>query len=929
LSQVKTLPITATRWLSLLLCAITAATITVFLSKVGFVQKAYSSLGAILNANPVLHYSSALLAGIGIKLLLDKFYISHPKRSIGFNWRYPPVTIAVLVSLLLTALYVINTVSKLDEATLYARSFMSLKYLALTFIAMLITVIYQIKLYTKKPIFTAVLVALSATFIIFAVNLADTTPAFNVFMYLAASYFILAAYLLFDEYRQSKQPSIITEKEDVTIQVNPELNSLKDFQKWFADDRPIVHKSDLEPDLQVYADRIYNRLLKGGDEYQQQPLAQHIALCGSFGCGKSSIVNAIANDLKTLPEKDVVWIHSDISTWGAESGSVAHVLLGHIIDDISQYIDMCAFRALPKHYTEALKSGGSVFQFASTLLTGPVDSDTRFQMLNDVLETTCNKVLITLQDVDRGTGNENEKRLNDIAALLDRLKGKGLNNINFIIAMGNSKKEEVEVLSKIADHIENIAVLDHTKLICKWAELNTKKVFDNQMKLLVNPSHVCFESFLKSEPLSFNSITYKPAQISSNLIGSIRILKRVMRRVDSCWTKDRLLGEVSFDSLLLLMVLREFSPYTFNTLISEYKKLDSISLLDKVFEPPLPPEALFKRIIKKVELIPEQFSLELLLKFLLGIDNSNSTASYREQGLNYKIKGINYLERVLLENVPETELRDQVVFKNYFEPSPSSMDSLIHKILAHENWAISFGRFGKCFCLGSSQEEVSRRKNFALGILSAQGEKNTELLLKSEAFENLLVKVAEDGGLEDILTKLVLLNSSEHLLDTIIIKYHELLKRQLSMLGYSPSSSEVIKTAEIFDFLEQYKSHTEKINIIEFLEIHFQHLCIESIRILIEYITIQKLICLEQNYLNEYSKSYIEIICKVRSHKAYKLLAEFTLDSSAKSDSVKEHIKTLSLEEKDGIKAGIKNLPEFELGRVHKNQTLISMGLNY
>ena len=85
MSQSQTLPIPAMRWLSLLLCAITAATITVFLSKVGFVQKAYASWGAILNTNPVLHYSSAFLAGIGIKLLLDKFYISHPKRSIGFN----------------------------------------------------------------------------------------------------------------------------------------------------------------------------------------------------------------------------------------------------------------------------------------------------------------------------------------------------------------------------------------------------------------------------------------------------------------------------------------------------------------------------------------------------------------------------------------------------------------------------------------------------------------------------------------------------------------------------------------------------------------------------------------------------------------------------------------------------------------------------
>ncbi len=116
------------RWLSLLLCAITAATITIFLSKVGFVQKAYASWSAILNTNPVLHYSSAFLAGIGIKLLLDKFYISHPKRSIRFSWRYPPVTIAVWLSISALLIYLfVNAAYRpyfIDDDLLFS----SLKY---------------------------------------------------------------------------------------------------------------------------------------------------------------------------------------------------------------------------------------------------------------------------------------------------------------------------------------------------------------------------------------------------------------------------------------------------------------------------------------------------------------------------------------------------------------------------------------------------------------------------------------------------------------------------------------------------------------------------------------------------------------------------------------------------------------------------------
>ena len=579
MSQVKTLPITATRWLSLLLCAITAATITVFLSKVGFVQESYASWGTILHANPVLHYSAAFLAGIGIKLLLDKFYISHPKRSIGFNWRYPPVTIAVLASLFIAAFYILNTAPKLDEAALYAQSFISLKYLVLTFVGMLTTVIYQAKLYTQKPIFTAVLVALSLIYIVFAVSLADITSAFNVFMYLAASYFILAAYLLFDGYRQSKQPSITTENEDVTTQENPELNSLEDFRKWFADDRAVEHKNDLEPDLQVYAVRIYNRLLKGGDEYQKQPLAQHIALCGSFGCGKSSIVNAIANDLKTLPEKDVVWIHSDISTWGAASGSVAHVVLSNIIDDISQHIDMCAFRALPKHYTEALKSGGSVFQFASTLLAGPIDIEGSFLKLNAVLEVTNHKLLITLQDVDRGTGDENEKRLNDIAALLDKLKGRSLSHVNFIVAMGNENEVAAEVISKATDYREDIAALDcfdylnqYTKLCLENALKPNKDRKIGSYKLVGHWGLVKLadqgEGLRDSLSSELKKLEISTSYIDSHL-NSFRVLKKVLRRVEQAWQPEKLMGEVNFISLMMVAAFREVYPIQY----SRYEKL--------------------------------------------------------------------------------------------------------------------------------------------------------------------------------------------------------------------------------------------------------------------------------------------------------------------------------------------------------------------
>ncbi|WP_405602736.1 MULTISPECIES: P-loop NTPase fold protein [unclassified Pseudoalteromonas] len=561
MSQVKTFPITARRWLSLLLCAITAATITVFLSKAGFVQKAYSSLGAILNANPILHYSSAFLAGIGIKLLLDKFYISHPKRSIGFNWRYPPVTISVLFGLFFIVSYVYVSYSNEILAQLTAHAFVSFKFLSLSFLAAAATIIYQTKLYTKNPIFSVALCAVSAFYLFSAISLVETEQAFRGFLFIAAAYLAMSVFLLCDQLRASSAESKVESKQEAELT----LESLENFRRWLKDDSTIKNTEQLEPDLQVYAKRITERLRTGGDkEGYEKRGAQHIALCGPFGCGKSSIVDSIANELTTPPKQNGVWIHSDISTWGAASGSVAHVILSNIIDDISQYIDMCAFRALPKHYTEALKSGGSVFQFASTLLAGPIDIEQSFQKLNDALEVTNHKLLITLQDVDRGTGDENEKRLNDIAALLDRLKDKNLSNINFIVAMGNEKPAFEDVISKATDYREDIAKSNFKDLLVDY-------IYENLTKSKVIA--VIPYSWKKLDDIK-NSSTKRTAfyltEITelNKLIPSFRTLKKVLRRANEVWWKNNLKGEVNFISLLMVLALREVKPSLFSNYLN-------------------------------------------------------------------------------------------------------------------------------------------------------------------------------------------------------------------------------------------------------------------------------------------------------------------------------------------------------------------------
>ncbi|WP_338367412.1 P-loop NTPase fold protein [uncultured Pseudoalteromonas sp.] len=901
MSQVKTLPITATRWLSLVLCAITAATITVFLSKVGFVQKAYSSWSAILNTNPVLHYSSAFLAGIGIKLLLDRFYISHAKRSIRFNWRYPPVTMSVLFGLFFIVSYVYVSYSNEILAQLTAHAFVSFKFLSLSFLAAAATIIYQTKLYTKNPIFSVVLCTVSAFYLFSAISLVETEQAFWVFFCIAVAYLVMSVYLLCEQLKASSAESKVESKQEAELT----LESLEDFQRWFKDDSIIKNTGQLEPDLQVYAKRITERLRNGGDDYEED-LAQHIALCGPYGCGKSSIVESIVNDLAKNSEKESIWIHSDISTWGAASDSVAHVVLSNIIDDISQHIDMCAFRALPKHYTEALKSGGGIFQFASTLLAGPIDIEQSFQKLNGVLEVTNHKLLITLQDVDRGTGDENEKRLNDIAALLDRLKDRDLSHINFIVAMGNDKLEYAVALSKVADHTETIVSQDFKRVLCNWAKLCTSKIFDNDM-LLPHSSISSSAQYFEQNPFAFHETFYQPAIISNNFIVSIRMLKRLMRRINKCWTKGKLLGEIDFGSLLLLTTLRETEPALFNAFINSYISLiNGKSLLVAKTEDGKQKtiNEILSGLITDLTKNGTAHIYNALFKELLNLkedikdENGNGLKDDKKsvrQHLGVKPDTVNYLNRILLETVPDNELRDQIVIDSI---KSLSTQELAKNICSDYRWQEGFDRFGRI--LFSCDKNQDRVEQIVFDVLDNIG-KDPNGFLTEGLFEEYTKQTIDSGNLEGFLNILVNVESGEKLLERQLERLQRNFEGKTKIRDGNGHYRDIKDEADRMEAASYSNELFQDINIVNFLSENAHKLSKQSFYVCLRFITFAQLAGGEFNFLNRLMKNLLAVTISNKNTRTIEFLAGAASRNYNGVRGLQEHFSELSPEQRENI----------------------------
>ncbi len=814
MSQPQTLPIPAMRWLSLLFCAITAATITIFLSKVGFVQKAYASWSAILNTNPVLHYSSAFLAGIGIKLLLDKFYISHPKRSIGFSWRYPPVTIAVWLSVAALLIYLfVNTAYRayfLDDDLLFS----SLKYIHITLFSFALFALFQ------EPKEKAKKLNGKSWFILFAVLVIlllasgfyhTPWPLITTFTLL----YCFAVILRLLANNEIKQPH--SQSSSVEANTGDGLNDLDDFREWFKDDSIIKNTEELEPDLQVYAKRITDRLQNGGDKYEKD-LAQHIALCGPYGCGKSSIVESIVNDLATSSEKESIWIHSDISTWGAASGSVAHVVLSHIIDDISQYIDMCAFRALPKHYTEALKSGGSVFQFASTLLAGPVDIEGSFQKLNDVLDATNHKLLITLQDVDRGTGDENEKRLNDIAALLDRLKDKNLSNINFIVAMGNENEVAAEVISKATDYREDIVRTDISRILISfiqealkeaispngcviilshksWAvRLHPKSVEDN-FKIHTFSSHTEFILALEKR----NSFFIQEVKALNAVIVSIRQLKKILRRVSQSWNSERLMGEVNLLSLLMVCALREIKPAYFTAFEGNYDFLVKVGsgnvtpVIKDIMKTDEPQYFEFFRVM--LGLVPRDYKepkndtelandievqkLDALNRIADSFEDKGkdelsqfhltfNRALMPTQSLGVNDPNVNYLQKIIKESPLREEINEQTIFSRIRDED--ELETLAKELCSDERYQLVLLRFKDVLFKRSSSFTDGNLNKVLFDYVATEVKKNKYQNADNfkELFTKLVIKILNKNNFQYVMEEVASINDTYLLLATVI-----------------------------------------------------------------------------------------------------------------------------------------------------------------
>ena len=697
----STTSITIKRWLSLALCAVTASILLFFFSESMWFQTAFSTYSRIITANTWVYHASAFIAGIAIKVSLDRLRVTHPKRMTSLNLRYPPITISIWLTILIISGF---SILSRDNSTETIGLMVNNKVLSqLCLITSGICIAHLVTSNNfRDPSIILTLIAISLIYLNTYNHLvSEIIILYNTILLI----FILLEYSLVVD--NDKSTNTVNAPDETNKKETEELASFKDFQNWFKDDTPIKTIDQLEPDYQVYANRIYERLIHGETKTELES-AQQIALCGPFGCGKSSIITAIVNQLKqstseNTPEntKKNNWLHCDISTWGIQADHVAQVLLTHVIDTIAEKLDMCAFRSLPKHYVEAMKGGGSHWQIMAALLNKATDVETSLAELNSVLSTTNINLLITVQDIDRGTADDIARRLNELAALLDRLKNLDLKNINFIIALGAESHDQAEIVSKITSRTEHILKKDTNTVILNYIEIALKDAVNNNKIIILsdhtsglNPNELHTVTIETEEDINRifvkkpddgtinspqhkvisrhkNNIFRQEVHALSNIIDSHRLLKKILRRVDEAWKPNKLMGEINIISLIMLSTFREVKPNYFSKFQQEYDYLYKTARLK------IPIENIQEIVTDKngnVDEIYVEFIIIMLGLVDINIFKENASATSKSIDKNNENflmldprispcqtlgstddPHTNYLKRFQLEAIPKTE----------------------------------------------------------------------------------------------------------------------------------------------------------------------------------------------------------------------------------------------------------------------------------
>jgi hypothetical protein len=401
-----------------------------------------------------------------------------------------------------------------------------------------------------------------------------------------------------------------------------------------------------------------------------------LGLAGRWGSGKTTIVRWIQEELERdrIDGQPEIWL-CYVSCWGFDDSSAAvHSILTSALQTINKRADCFSVINLPDAYRRVLSAGaGWLPRLADALLSQPDPTD-QLRKLTPILKAMHARLVIVVEDLDRQRSQKFHPQ--DILALLHRLKS--VDGVSFILTGGPSSESKID-FAKLCDHIEMVPQMDDEsirRLIRTFRDHCLS--IDGDINPAASYARGPGETELWDRPTSRPGLYYSHGVAFIALLRAVlsflstpRTLKHVLRHTLLTW--NRLHGEVDFDDLLVVNVIRHGAPEAFDFLLRR------IDVLRSEQGTPSGPEESARLEQRRSALAAEWEAAiegadwdrhmgETLVVFLipkaaryLGTQVCTDTPT-RPQGVNHTAP-TDYWRRVLAESLSPGDIRDQDVLR--------------------------------------------------------------------------------------------------------------------------------------------------------------------------------------------------------------------------------------------------------------------------
>ena len=388
-----------------------------------------------------------------------------------------------------------------------------------------------------------------------------------------------------------------------------------------------------------------------------------VGLVGQFGCGKTSVISWLKEDVENAHSAGKTRIlFAEQSCWGFEdSASAVQQILSKALLAVGRKADCFSLRALPESYRKTFSAGGDWLRTFVDLIIGTSDPLEQFRHLSDILKRIDSRLVIIVEDLDRNTSSRFDRQ--EILALLLRLRIS--DRLSFVLASGQTSARDID-FAKLCDHIEIFQAIGEDKVSAL-----VRGVRNQCLSLFLFP-HISMISSNDNPWDHSRSILMNRhdcvslSDATTRLLRTPRALKHALRRTYKAW--ETLIGEVDFDHLLAVNLLRYGSPEAFDFLLRHWDRLHDDYQTWGYDQSQLPQiKAMltteWRQVTEKVDWNLRS-GLEIL-KFVLPaageyLGDRRGNEHLRKQGISHE----RYWLRIINEDIDPSHARDQSVLRD-------------------------------------------------------------------------------------------------------------------------------------------------------------------------------------------------------------------------------------------------------------------------